>query len=165
MANYVDNKKFFENLVIYRKLYFECKEAGLEKPKISNYLGHVVYEMSTRMATRPNFSSYTYKDEMISDAIENCMLYLHCFNPEKTTNPFAYFTRVIWFAFLRRIEKEKKQSYIKYKLSTNSLDIGTESDHNALTHEMGATLKRLFEPDKEVKVVEKVGVEKFVADD
>ena len=73
--------------------------------------------IAQRLATRPNFSGYMYKDEMVSDGIENCLQYIHNFDPEKSSNPFAYFTQIIWYAFLRRISKEKKQMYIKFKAS------------------------------------------------
>ncbi len=68
---------------------------------------------------RPNFINYAFKDDMISDGIENCLHYIHNFNPEKSTNPFAYFTQIIYYAFIRRIQKEKKQLYIKFKSMQN----------------------------------------------
>ena len=77
--------------------------------------------IAQRLATRPNFSGYMYKEEMISDGIENCLQYIHNFNPEKSQNPFAYFTQIIWYAFLRRISKEKKQMYIKFKASQRQM--------------------------------------------
>jgi hypothetical protein len=67
------------------------------------------------LSHKPNFINYTYRDEMISDGIENCLMYFENFDPSKSKNPFAYFTQVIYFAFLRRIQKEKKQLYVKYK--------------------------------------------------
>jgi hypothetical protein len=67
------------------------------------------------LSHKPNFINYTYRDEMICDGIENCLMYFNNFNPEKSKNPFAYFTQIIYYAFLRRIQKEKKQTYIKYK--------------------------------------------------
>ena len=53
---------------------------------------------------------------MISDGIENCLQYIHNFNPEKSNNPFAYFTQIIYYAFIRRIQKEKKQAHVKHQL-------------------------------------------------
>jgi DNA-directed RNA polymerase specialized sigma24 family protein len=76
------------------------------------------------LATKPNFSGYTYKEDMISDGIENCLLYIRNFNPEKSQNPFAYFTQIIWYAFLRRIHKEKRQMYIRFKSSQSMLATG-----------------------------------------
>ncbi len=95
------------------------REFGDEIPVASDYIGVAVNQIANRLATRPNFSGYTYKDEMISDGIENAFMALGNFDPEKSNNPFAYFTQIIWFAFLRRIEKEKKQSYIKRKALEN----------------------------------------------
>ena len=73
-------------------------------------------KIAQHLSYRPNFINYTYKHDMISDGIENCLMYLHNFNPEKSKNPFAYFTQIIYYAFLRRIQKEKKQTELKQKL-------------------------------------------------
>ena len=85
------------------------------KPQIPNYVGRCLLQIANRLATKPNFANYTFKDDMISDGIENCVSYIHNFDPEKSNNPFAYFTQIIYYAFLRRIQKEKKQLYIKHK--------------------------------------------------
>ena len=53
---------------------------------------------------------------MISDGVENCLQYLDNFNPTKSNNPFAYFTQIIYYAFVRRIQKEKKQVKVKQKM-------------------------------------------------
>ena len=120
IVNYVDNAKFYEEISVYHYAHKEAKANGTELPRISNYLGHCIKEIATNLAKRPNFSGYSYVDEMISDAIENCLMYLYSFNPEKSTNPFSYYTQACYFAFLRRIDFEKKQSYIKYKAIENS---------------------------------------------
>ena len=86
--------------------------------------------ISTRLASRPNFSGYTYKDDMVSDGLENAIQALGNFDPDKSSNPFAYFTQIIWYAFLRRIEKEKKQMYIKHKVIENSVILGTAMEKN-----------------------------------
>jgi hypothetical protein len=113
MANYIDNKEFYQLLVDYRK---SCNEAlDGEVPRIPEKIGEAFYLIATRTANRGNFVGYTYKDEMINDSLENCIVAVHSFDPEKSKNPFGYFTRIIWFAFLRRIEKEQKQTYVKYK--------------------------------------------------
>lgn len=114
-TNYIDNKKFYAEMIIYRRMYDESVAAGEPRPIVSRYIGECIMLIATRLATRPNFVGYSYKDEMISDGIENCLAYIHNFNPEKSTNPFAYFTQIIYYAFLRRIQKEKKQLYVKYK--------------------------------------------------
>jgi hypothetical protein len=115
--NYVNNKDLLQALIDYKKLVAEAEESGERNPIVPDYIGKCILLIATRLATKPNFSGYTYKEEMISDGIENCLQYIHNFNPDKSQNPFAYFTQIIWFAFLRRIAKEKKQMYIKFKAS------------------------------------------------
>lgn len=119
--NYVNNKDLLESLIEYRKVCKEAEDAAEEIPRVPDYIGECIYMIATRLATKPNFSGYSYKDDMISDGIENCLQYIHNFDPDKSNNPFAYFTQIIWYAFLRRIQKEKKQLYIRYKSSQNML--------------------------------------------
>ena len=114
-VHYVNNKEFFEHISKFRVLVLAAKEANTELPRITEYIGSCFLMIAKNLARRPNFANYSYKDEMISDGIENCILYINNFDPEKSTNPFAYFTQIIYFAFLRRIQKEKKQLYIKHK--------------------------------------------------
>lgn len=114
--NYVNNKEFLEAITIYRKQILEAKKQGLPKPRVPNYIGECFLKIATHLSYKPNFVNYMFRDEMISDGIENCLQYIHNFNPEKSSNPFAYFTQVIYFAFLRRIAKEKKQLEIKSKI-------------------------------------------------
>lgn len=110
--NYIDNKKFLESLVSYQE---KCTEEY--SPPLPEYIGECFIKIANGLATKSNFINYSYKDEMISDGIENCISYCKNFNPEKSKNPFSYFTQIIYYAFLRRIEKEKKQAYIKHKLT------------------------------------------------
>ena len=117
--HYVDNAKFLEAMIEYKKEYNESKENNKELPQISEYLGSVFLKIAQRLSFRPNFINYAFKNDMISDGIENCLHYIHNFNPEKSSNPFAYFTQIIYYAFIRRIQKEKKQLYIKYKSMQN----------------------------------------------
>lgn len=114
--HYVDNQKFLAEIVKYKKLCLEAEESGEDKPRISNYLGECILKIARKLANRPNFINYSYKDDMILDGIENCIQYFDNFDPEKSKNAFSYFTSIIWYAFLRRIDKEKKQSYIKGKI-------------------------------------------------
>ena len=118
-VHYVDNAKFLEEMIEYKKQYYISKDNNEESPIISEYLGSVFLKIAQRLSFRPNFINYTFKNDMISDGIENCLHYIHNFNPEKSTNPFAYFTQIIYYAFIRRIQKEKKQLYIKYKSMQN----------------------------------------------
>jgi len=122
--NYVNNRDFLDALIQYKKDCAEAEEAGDELPRVPDYIGTCIYQIATRLATKPNFSGYTYKEDMISDGIENCLLYIRNFNPEKSQNPFAYFTQIIWYAFLRRIHKEKRQMYIRFKSSQSMLATG-----------------------------------------
>ena len=118
-VHYVDNAVFLEAMIEYKKQYHISKSNDEELPIISEYLGSVFLKIAQRLSFRPNFINYAFKDDMISDGIENCLHYIHNFNPEKSTNPFAYFTQIIYYAFIRRIQKEKKQLYIKFKSMQN----------------------------------------------
>lgn len=132
--NYVNNKDLLDALIEYKKQCKEAEDSGEESPRVPDYIGHCIYEIATRLATKPNFSGYMYVDDMISDGIENCLRYMHNFDPEKTQNPFAYFTQIIWYAFLRRIQKEKKQMYISFKSSQNMLATDGTYDTTSEVH-------------------------------
>ena len=117
---YVNNADFLAALIEYKK---NCKIAKKEKrppPSIPNYIGECFMKIAEGLSHKPNFINYTYRDEMISDGIENCLMYFDNFDPDKSNNPFAYFTQIIYYAFLRRISKEKKQLYVKYKATEQS---------------------------------------------
>jgi len=118
--HYVDNKVFLAAMLEWKDLVNEADEEGERIPAIPEYIGECFYKIATHLSYRPNFINYTYREEMIGDGIENCIQYAKNFNPEKSTNPFAYFTQIIYYAFLRRITKEKKQSKIKDKLLKRS---------------------------------------------
>ena len=113
--HYVDNEKFLIVMGDYREKYLQAKDNDTELPIIPDYAGECFLKIAERLSHRPNFINYAFREEMVSDGIENCVMYASNFNPEKSANPFAYFTQIIYYAFLRRIEKEKKQLYIKYK--------------------------------------------------
>ena len=118
--HYVNNKEFLAAMVEFKQMVADAEEAGEPKPRVPNYIGECFLKIANHLSYRPNFINYTYKEEMISDGIENCLQYINNFNPEKSNNPFAYFTQIIYFAFIRRITKEKKQSKIKDKLLKRS---------------------------------------------
>ncbi len=99
----------------YREKYLQAKDTEKELPVLPDYAGECFLKIAERLSHRPNFINYAFREEMVSDGIENCVMYASNFNPDKSKNPFAYFTQIIYYAFLRRIEKEKKQLYIKYK--------------------------------------------------
>ena len=114
--HYVNNKELLEALIVYREKVAIAKEKELPKPRITNYLGSCFLKIATHLSYKPNFVNYMFRDDMISDGIENCVQYIHNIDPEKSRNPFAYFTQIIHYAFLRRIQKEKKQLDIKNKI-------------------------------------------------
>ena len=113
--HYVNNKEFTAAIIEHNSACRLAEKKGLQKPKISEYIGECIYKIATRLSTKPNFINYSYRDEMICDGIENCLQYIENFNEEKSNNAFAYITQIIYFAFLRRIQKEKKQQAIKQK--------------------------------------------------
>ena len=141
--HYVNNKELLQALIVYREKVAHAKENDLPKPRITNYLGECFLKIATHLSYKPNFVNYMFRDDMISDGIENCVQYIHNFDPEKSRNPFAYFTQIIHYAFLRRIQKEKKQLDIKTKIiersgfdevmnvDDNSLS-GSSSDYNTI---------------------------------
>jgi hypothetical protein len=139
--HYVNNKDFLEALVIYKKKVAEANEKGLPTPRITNYLGDCFLKIATHLSYKPNFVNYMFREDMISDGIENCVQYIKNFNPEKSSNPFAYFTQIIHYAFLRRIQKEKRQMEIRSKIIersgydvvfTSDGDIYNNSDYNTI---------------------------------
>ena len=114
--HYVNNKEFLAAIIEYKKSIRDAEAAGEPKPRITNYLGECFLKIATHLSYKPNFVNYMFKDDMICDGIENCVQYINNFDPEKSSNPFAYFTQIIHYAFLRRIQKEKKQLEIKTKI-------------------------------------------------
>ena len=177
---YVDNKKLFTEMVKYLNVLNEAKEKTSNKnewPRVPHYIGEAIYLIATRLATRPNFYSYSFKDEMISDGIENCLMYLHNFNPDKTNNPFAYFTQIIYYAFIRRIQKEQKQQAIKHKALINSsilnelanMPEGDKAIFNTMINpefiQKSSEMVEKFEKTKVKKEAKPKGVEKFIKTD
>jgi len=118
--HYVNNKELLGALIDYRAEVAVAKAKDLPKPRISNYLGECFLKIATHLSYKPNFVNYMFRDDMISDGIENCVQYIKNFNPEKSSNPFAYFTQIIHYAFLRRIQKEKRQMDIRAKIIERS---------------------------------------------
>ena len=115
-VHYVDNAKFLQAMKDWKDACKDAEEMGEEIPPVTNYIGECFLKIANGLSYRPNFINYTYRSEMVSDGIENCLQYIHNFDPEKSKNPFAYFTQIIYYAFLRRIQKEKKQTHIKNKM-------------------------------------------------
>ena len=115
-THYVDNKKFLEAMIEHRDKCEKAKKRNRKKPDVTNYIGECFLKIANHLSYRPNFINYTFRDDMISDGIENCLQYLDNFNPKTSNNPFAYFTQIIYYAFVRRIQKEKKQITIKQRM-------------------------------------------------
>ncbi len=178
--HYVDNKKLYAEMVIYLEAVKEAEESDSGRPRVPEYIGECLLKISTRLSTKPNFINYTYRDEMISDGIENCINYIGNFNPEKSSNPFAYFTQIIYYAFLRRIQREKKQLYIKHKSLERSVifDELATTDGNQEQGDQGAYINldtpymndfvanfEAKEEEKKQARKKKKGLENFVEED
>lgn len=123
--HYVNNKEFSLAVVDYVKSVTEAKEAGTEIPKVTNYIAQSFLRIAEGLSHRANFIRYTYRDEMVMDAVENCLKAINNYNinaPTRTGTPnaFSYFTQISWYAFLHRIAKEKKQQDIKMKYISQS---------------------------------------------
>ena len=138
--HYVDNEKFLIVMRDYRENYLKSKDDDTDPPQIPDYAGECFLKIAERLSHRPNFINYAFREEMVSDGIENCVMYASNFNPEKSTNPFAYFTQIIYYAFLRRIEKEKKQLYIKYKTMDEFSSLEENSDMEAMGSKESASV-------------------------
>ena len=142
--HYVNNKELLEALIVYREKVAIAKEKGLPKPRITNYLGSCFLKIATHLSYKPNFVNYMFRDDMISDGIENCVQYIDNFDPAKSRNPFAYFTQIVYYAFLRRIAKEKRQMDIKDKIIEKSgFDQVFHSDGDGDTAQLNSIKSRI----------------------
>ena len=169
--HYVNNADFLAALIAYKKDCDIADKKGKPQPQIPNYVGECFLKIADHLSRKPNFVSYSFRDEMIADGIENCMMYFRNFNPEKSKNPFAYFTQIIYYAFLRRITKEKKQLYVKYK-ATEQIGILDEfevfEDENGNTRQfelydnISQFIQDFEESKKKKKEAKAKGVDKFV---
>ena len=147
--HYVNNKEFLEALVVFKEKWSAAKEAGEPRPQISNYIGECFLKIATHLSYKPNFVNYMFREDMICDGIENCVQYIENFNPEKSKNPFAYFTQIIYYAFLRRIQKEKRQLEIKnkildksgYEVAFHTDDKSGSSDYNTIKENVQIKIK------------------------
>ena len=130
--HYINNGDFLKALIDYKEASKKAKKQNKPLPPIPNYIGECFMKIAEGLSHKPNFINYPHREDMIGDGIENCLMYFENFDPSKSKNPFAYFTQVIYFAFLRRIQKEKKQLYVKYK-STEM--VGLLDEHDMLEFE------------------------------
>ena len=146
-AHYIDNKEFLVKISAYREERIEAEESGEPKPRVTNYIGECFVKIANHLAYKSNFVNYTFRDEMILDGIENFLTYMDNFNPEKSSNPFAYFTQITYYAFIRRIQKEKRQMETKFKY-IKSLDIEQileQSDGETHTNEYLSYMRNIIE--------------------
>ena len=147
--HYVNNKEFLEALVIFKAQCARAEEAGEKRPPISNYIGECFLKIATHLSYKPNFVNYMFREDMICDGIENCVQYIQNFNPDKSKNPFAYFTQIIYYAFQRRIQKEKRQLEIKnkildksgYEVAFHTDDKTGSSDYNTIKENVQIKIK------------------------
>jgi len=170
--HYVNNTDFLDALVLYRKQCDEAKTVNKSDPQIPNYIGECFLKIAEHLSRKPNFIAYSFRDEMISDGIENCIMYFRNFNPEKSKNPFAYFTQIIYYAFLRRIMREKKQLYVKYKATEqfgilDENELLEDSEGNIRQFEIYNNISDFIftfeEAKKKKKDLKAQGLEKFIS--
>lgn len=159
--NYINNADLLEALKVYLKQCDEAEEAGKQLPQVPLYISECFMSIANRLASRTNFSGYMFKEDMIMDGIEDCLQYMRNFDPEKGSNPFAYFTQYIWNAFIRRIKREKHQMYIKYKSGQDMLHIGdTYEGNETLNLNVSTDYINAFIEDYESKLVIKKKIDK-----
>ena len=169
-VHYVDNAKFLEAMKEWKEKCKDAEEAGDDPPRITDYIGECFLKIANGLSYRPNFINYTYRQEMISDGIENCFQYIHNLDPAKSKNPFSYFTQIIYYAFIRRIQKEKKQSHIKNKMiEKRSYESFTVMEGDDRVYQIGGFDPDLMLPDEDVykpkkkeKVQKTEGLENFM---
>lgn len=120
--HYIDNSVFLQEITAYRNTVQDAIKNNIDKPQVPEYIGECFIKIANQLAFKSNFINYSFRDDMILDAIENCLTYIDNFDPAKSSNPFAYFTQITYYAFIRRIQKEKKNLQTKYKY-IESLDL------------------------------------------
>jgi hypothetical protein len=172
--HYINNADFLQALIDYQDGVKKAKKDKTEPPPIPNYIGECFMKIAEGLSHKPNFINYTYRDEMMSDGIENCLMYFGNFDATKSKNPFAYFTQIIYYAFLRRIQKEKKQTYVKYK-ATEQMGILDEmemlelEDGSSIQFQMYDNIAEFIETYEDAKKAKKEvnkpkGIEKFLGE-
>jgi hypothetical protein len=172
--HYINNPDFLQALIDYKAAQKECRKNKLPPPPIPNYIGECFMKIAEGLSHKPNFINYTYRDEMMSDGIENCLMYFDNFNPDKSKNPFAYFTQIIYYAFLRRIQKEKKQLYVKYKATEqmgilDEMELMEFEDGTSKQFELYDNIAEFIENyedarEKKKEVKKPKGIEKFLGE-
>ena len=171
--HYVNNKEFLTAMIEWNNRCKEAKEQGKKPPPITNYIGECFLKIANHLSYRPNFINYTYREEMISDGIENCLQYVNNFDPEKSKNPFAYFTQIIYYAFIRRIQREKKQTHVKHRIiSKADFQAFVTMEGDDTSYSVGGFDPNIMVPDEDVykpkkknKEINKKGLENFMESD
>ena len=168
--HYVNNKTLYTEMVKYKTAVIDAREAGKPPPPIPNYVGECLLLIANRLSYKANFINYSYRDDMVLDGIENCIIAIDNFDPEKSTNPFAYFTQIMKWAFVRRIQKEQKQAYVKHKNFENTL-LMSDPDHFTdelitINNEYSANVVAAFENKltKNKAKAKIVGLQKFASE-
>jgi hypothetical protein len=159
--HYINNADFLKSLIDYKELCDKAASENKSDPQIPNYIGECFLKIADHLSRKPNFVSYSFRDEMISDGIENCLMYFRNFDPNKSKNPFAYFTQIIYFAFLRRIMKEKRQLYVKYKATEqfgifDENEMFEDSDGNMKQFQMYDNISEFIHTYEEAKKNKKI---------
>ena len=137
--HYVDNKEFLQHMIEFKETTTAARENGESDPRIPDAIGEIFVKIASHLSFKSNFINYAFREDMIADGVENCIQYVHNFDPAKSKNPFAYFTQIIYYAFLRRIQKEKKQLYVRYKSLENSHLDNMSEDDQAMVSSIGIT--------------------------
>lgn len=164
-VHYVDNKKFYQEIVKHHEAVAKAKEENRQEPKINDYIGECIYKIANNLALNSNFIRYSFKEEFIEDAIENCVMYFNGFDHKKWENPFAYFTQISYNAFIRRIKKEARARYTKYKffqemIVTSDSNLMVDADDKSvvnpqMTDYMNAFITSFEEKEKANKLKQK----------
>lgn len=173
--NYIDKAKFHAEMTAYRVAAIEAEKTGAPKPRVNNFIGKCLYDICNNMSYRHNFINYSFREEMVGDAIENCLSAVDNFDPaQEKQNPFGYFCLIAWRAFVRRIKKEEAQAYTKHKYyhtsgihdmlaySEDSKTAGVSVMNNDVSNRIIEKFESKMNSKKEVKAVK--GIEKFLED-
>jgi len=154
-TDYVKNKEFYDELVDYQNQCKECRNKNLPIPIVPDSIAEKIILIANKLTFRPNFSSYSYKDEMVADSIENCLRYgIQKFNP-KFKKPFSYFNKMIWQSFVRRIAAEKKEILAKASLIEEAIHEGVDVT-KYMTQEYIDYLQDVSESNREYEIKAKL---------
>ncbi len=159
--HYVNNKEFSQSVVDYVTSVNEARSKEKEEPRITEYIGTCFLKIAEGLSHKPNFSGYTYREEMVMDAVENSIKAIMNYDVKKATrtglpNAFAYFTQITYYAFLRRIAKEKKQQdikerYIDHAGASAFMDISDHPDSNGIVDRVRYRSQQIRERDGKIK--------------